>query len=227
MIGPDATGLADFMVRRAAGLVDGLVVNADRMRAEPRAHGRASSSARRCCWRWCARGWRARPAYELVQRNALARRGGRGRASATLLGADADIAARLDAAEIDRAFDLEHHLRHAGAIIDRALADDGDRAHEPQPDHRRSRAPRAARQDAGRDRLSRSSARSTRARSATATCATGSRTLDRHRPHQRLRRRARHDPLQGPGAEPDGGVLVRGDRRPRSPTTSSACPTRR
>jgi hypothetical protein len=40
-----------------------------------------------------------------------------------LLGADADIAARLTAAEIDRAFDLAHHLRHTGAIIDRALAE--------------------------------------------------------------------------------------------------------
>jgi len=41
-----------------------------------------------------------------------------------LLGADKDIAARLDAADIDRAFNLEHHLRHAGAIIDRALAEE-------------------------------------------------------------------------------------------------------
>src|SRR6478672_6482689 len=32
VIGPDATGLADFMVRRAAGLIDGLVVNRERMR---------------------------------------------------------------------------------------------------------------------------------------------------------------------------------------------------
>src|SRR5439155_10651430 len=32
VIGPDATGIADFMARRAASLVDGLVVNAERMR---------------------------------------------------------------------------------------------------------------------------------------------------------------------------------------------------
>ena len=37
---------------------------------------------------------------------------------------------------------------------------------------------------------------------------------DRDRPHQRVRRRAGDDPVQGPGAEPDGRVLVRGDRRP-------------
>jgi len=32
IIGPDATGIADFMVRRTAGLIEGLQVNADRMR---------------------------------------------------------------------------------------------------------------------------------------------------------------------------------------------------
>ena len=46
VIGPDATGLADFMVRRAAGLVDGLVVNAARMR-ENLDQARGSTSARR------------------------------------------------------------------------------------------------------------------------------------------------------------------------------------
>ena len=61
-------------------------------------------------------------AYELVQRNALRAAAGDGKFRA-LLGADADINARLSNAEIDRAFDLDHHLRHAGAIIDRALAE--------------------------------------------------------------------------------------------------------
>ena len=38
-------------------------------------------------------------------------------------GGNPDITARLSASEIDRAFDLDHHLRHTGAIIDRALAE--------------------------------------------------------------------------------------------------------
>ena len=46
VIGPDATGLADFMVRRAAGLVDGLVVDAARMRENLELPA-ACSSARR------------------------------------------------------------------------------------------------------------------------------------------------------------------------------------
>ncbi|HEX8110727.1 MAG TPA: hypothetical protein VF516_23510 [Kofleriaceae bacterium] len=38
-----------------------------------------------------------------------------------MLGADPEIAARLDAAELDALFDLEHHLRHAPEILERAL----------------------------------------------------------------------------------------------------------
>jgi adenylosuccinate lyase len=68
------------------------------------------------------KGMARQAAYELVQRSALKAAAGEGGFRA-LLAADPDIAARLDAAEIDRAFDLQHHLRHAAAIIDRALRD--------------------------------------------------------------------------------------------------------
>jgi adenylosuccinate lyase len=122
VIGPDATGLADFAVRRAAGLVDGLVVNADRMRKNLELTGGLFFSEA-VLLALVHAGMARQPAYELVQRNALAAVEGKGSFRA-LLAADRDIAARLDAAAIDRAFDLEHHLRHAGAIIDRALADD-------------------------------------------------------------------------------------------------------
>jgi adenylosuccinate lyase len=69
------------------------------------------------------KGMARQAAYELVQRNALRAVAGEGKFR-DLLGADKDIAARIDAGEIDRAFNLEHHLRHAGAIIDRALAEE-------------------------------------------------------------------------------------------------------
>jgi adenylosuccinate lyase len=122
VIAPDATGLADFMVRRAAGLVDGLVVNADRMRANLELSGGLFFSEA-VLLSLVRQGMARQPAYELVQRNALAAAAGQGRFRA-LLGDDLDIAARLSPAEIDRAFNLEHHLRHAGAIVDRALADE-------------------------------------------------------------------------------------------------------
>jgi adenylosuccinate lyase len=135
VIGPDATGLADFMVRRAAGLVDGLVVNAARMRRNLELSGGLFFSEA-VLLSLVRAGMARQPAYEIVQRSALAAAEGKGSFRA-LLGADPEVAARLDAAAIDRAFDLEHHLRHAGAVIDRALADEDDApsskrgSHEP------------------------------------------------------------------------------------------------
>ena len=38
------------------------------------------------------------------------------------LGADADITARLDAATLDRCFDLDHQLRNVPVIFNRTLA---------------------------------------------------------------------------------------------------------
>jgi adenylosuccinate lyase len=130
VIGPDATGLCDFLVRRAASLVDGLVVNADRMRQNLELTGGLFFSEA-VLLELVRKGLPRQGAYELVQRNALraaeARaRGGAGAEGASFranLGADPDISARLSAAEIDRAFDLQHHLRHANRIIDRALGD--------------------------------------------------------------------------------------------------------
>jgi adenylosuccinate lyase len=121
VIGPDATGLADFMVRRAANLVDGLVVNADRMRKNLELTGGLYFSEA-VMLTLVRKGMARQAAYELVQRNALRAVAGEGSFRA-LLGADPDLAAKLSPTEIDKAFDLEHHLRHASAIIDRALAD--------------------------------------------------------------------------------------------------------
>jgi len=124
VIGPDATGLADFMVRRAAGLVDGLVVNAERMRRNLDLTGGLYFSEA-VMLTLVRKGMARQAAYELVQKSALHAAGGEG-SFRTLLGADPDLAAKLSAAEIDKAFDLEHHLRHADTIIDRALADAAD-----------------------------------------------------------------------------------------------------
>jgi hypothetical protein len=40
-----------------------------------------------------------------------------------LLGADPEVATRLDAGALDACFDLDHHLRHAPAILERALGE--------------------------------------------------------------------------------------------------------
>jgi adenylosuccinate lyase len=121
VIGPDATGLADFSVRRAAGLVDGLVVNADRMKKNLELTGGLFFSEA-VMLKLVRKGMARQAAYELVQKSALKSVAGEG-AFRALLGGDPELAAKLTPAEIDEAFNLEHHLRHAGEIIDRALAD--------------------------------------------------------------------------------------------------------
>jgi adenylosuccinate lyase len=121
VIGPDATGLADFMVRRAASLVDGLVVNVERMRRNLELTGGLFFSEA-VLLELVRKGMSRQAGYELVQRNALRAVAGEG-AFRALLAADPDITARLSAPEIDRAFNLEHHLRFAGVVVDRALAE--------------------------------------------------------------------------------------------------------
>jgi adenylosuccinate lyase len=116
---PDATTLADFMVARATGLVAGLVVHPERMRANlERTSGLVFSEA--VMLHLVATGLARQHAYELVQRNALAAHEGRGRFR-DLLGADPEIGARLAPVDLDSAFDLDHHLRHAELILNRAL----------------------------------------------------------------------------------------------------------
>jgi adenylosuccinate lyase len=118
---PDATILADFMLARATGLVSGLVVHPERMRANlERTGGLVFSES--IMLRLVATGLPRQRAYEMVQRNALAAHEGRGRFR-DLLGADAEVSARLAPADLDSAFDLAHHLRHVGLILDRALGE--------------------------------------------------------------------------------------------------------
>jgi adenylosuccinate lyase len=126
---PDATILADFMVVRATTLVEGLVVHPSRMRANlDRTGGLYFSEA--ILLALVRTGLARQAAYVMVQRAALAAineaasegqvgaKPGRFRA---LLGADPEVASRLDTAALDACFDLDHHLRHAPAILERAL----------------------------------------------------------------------------------------------------------
>ena len=127
---PDATILTDFMLARATGLVRGLVVHRERMRANLEASGGLCFSEA-VLLALVASGLPRQEAYVFVQRcahaamaeGAAAGKGpppGRFRA---LLGADPDVARHLDAATLDTCFDLEHHLRHAPTILARALGD--------------------------------------------------------------------------------------------------------
>jgi adenylosuccinate lyase len=115
----DATILADFMLARAADLVARLVVHPARMRENlDRTGGLYFSEA--VLLELVRRGLPRQRGYELVQRCALAAHRGEGDFRA-LLGADPDVGQHLGPADLDRAFDLQHHLRHVDVIFRRAL----------------------------------------------------------------------------------------------------------
>ncbi|MCC6215011.1 MAG: adenylosuccinate lyase [Polyangiaceae bacterium] len=119
MLVPDATATLAFMLDRARGLVEGLVVRPERM-AENLERSRELFYSEAVMLALVETGLPRQAAYELVQRNALAAFEGAGRFR-ELLGADADIAARLTPETLGRCFDLEHALRWCDAIVARAL----------------------------------------------------------------------------------------------------------
>jgi adenylosuccinate lyase len=124
MIAPDATALADFMLRRCAGLVDGLVVHPERMKRNLDLTGGLIFSEG-IMLALVRTGLPRQKAYEMVQRSALRARdeGGDFRA---LLAADPDVASRLERATLDACFDLQHHLRHTDVIFQRAFSEGED-----------------------------------------------------------------------------------------------------
>jgi adenylosuccinate lyase len=122
MIAPDATSVCDFMLRRAATLVDGLVVHSERMKKNLDLTGGLIFSEG-VMLALVRTGLPRQAAYEIVQRSALRARD-EGGDFKSLLAADAEVSSRLEPGVLDGAFDLQHHLRHADRIIDRALSDE-------------------------------------------------------------------------------------------------------
>jgi adenylosuccinate lyase len=120
---PDAFSIADFMLQRAAGLVTGLVVHEAQMKANlERSGGLIFSEA--VMLALIETGMRRQEAYEIVQRSALKARD-QGGSFQALLGADPEVQSRLAPDRLVACFDLQHHLRHCGTIVERALAGEG------------------------------------------------------------------------------------------------------
>ncbi|MGH3040504.1 MAG: lyase family protein, partial [Gaiellaceae bacterium] len=114
---PDAFLALDYMLDRFAWLVEGLVVDPERMRRNLDAsHGLVFSQ--RVLLALVAAGLPRDEAYRLVQRNALVA-WEEERDFRELVAADPDIAARLDATVIARAFDLDDALRHVDVVFER------------------------------------------------------------------------------------------------------------
>ncbi|HEY3498412.1 MAG TPA: lyase family protein, partial [Polyangiaceae bacterium] len=118
MIAPDATATLGFMLERAAGLVEGLVVYRERLQKNLELTGGLFFSEA-VMLALVEKGLLRQSAYELVQRSAMRAFRGEGEFR-TLLGEDPDISSRLTPAELTACFDLEHALRYAELLVERA-----------------------------------------------------------------------------------------------------------
>ncbi|MHB8458988.1 MAG: adenylosuccinate lyase [Candidatus Limnocylindrales bacterium] len=115
---PDATIVLDYLLVKMAGLVDGLVVRADRMR-ENIERGLGLHASGRVLLALVEAGGRSREeAYAIVQAAAL-RAADERRPLRDLLALDPAVAGRLPLATLDACFDEATTLRHVPAIIAR------------------------------------------------------------------------------------------------------------
>jgi adenylosuccinate lyase len=120
MIAPDATASLAFMLDRARGVVEGLVVYPERMKENlDRAAELFFSEA--VLLALVESGMARQEAYVLVQRNAMRAWKGDGRFRDNLA-ADADVGKHVSKAKLDELFDLDHALRFAPTIVERALS---------------------------------------------------------------------------------------------------------
>jgi adenylosuccinate lyase len=114
---PDSFAALDHMLRRFTRIVKGMVVHPDRMRENlERSGGRIFSGT--LLLELARRGVSREQAYEWVQRNAM-RAVEEGKPFKELLAADADLGGVLSQEDIDRAFNLNVHLRHVDATFER------------------------------------------------------------------------------------------------------------
>jgi adenylosuccinate lyase len=119
MIAPDATTTLAFMLERAAGLVEGLVVYPAHMQQNlDRTRGLFFSEG--VLLALVDKGMPRQQAYVLVQRNAMKAIAEQGSLQQNL-GADPEVTAKLDKNEIARCFDLSHALRCSREIVERAI----------------------------------------------------------------------------------------------------------
>jgi adenylosuccinate lyase len=118
---PDASIALDYMLQKAAGLIDGLVVYPERMLENLRAtHGLIFSG--QLLLALTRSGASREAAYEWVQRSAM-RVWDEGGDFQALISADPEISAHLKGEEIEQVFSLDTYLRHVDAIFERVFND--------------------------------------------------------------------------------------------------------
>ncbi|MDE3086904.1 MAG: adenylosuccinate lyase [Acidobacteriota bacterium] len=112
---PDACQLTYYLLRKAAGLVDGLVVHAERMRATLVEGSLGLVFSQSVLLALVSSGMTRDAAYRVVQRDARLAWDGRRPLRAVL---EEDPEVSLDAAALDEAFSLERALRHVHRFLD-------------------------------------------------------------------------------------------------------------
>jgi adenylosuccinate lyase len=117
---PDAAILLHYMLRRFTGIVEGMRVYPERMAANlASSHGLPYSGT--LLLAITRKGSSREAAYAAVQEQAM-RCWETGTPYKDLVLGDTRITSLLSRAEIDQAFDLDHHLRHVDAIFERVFA---------------------------------------------------------------------------------------------------------
>jgi adenylosuccinate lyase len=119
IIAPDATTTLGFMLERATGLVEGLVVYPDRMHHNLMLTGGLFHSEG-VMLALVGKGLGRQVAYEMVQRSAMRAFQGQGDFR-VLLGQDPEVARLLSPDELDQCFALERALAWAEHLVERAL----------------------------------------------------------------------------------------------------------
>jgi len=114
---PDSSIALDYMLQKAIGLIDGLVVYPERM-LENLGATRGLIFSGQLLLALTNKGVSRETAYDWVQRNAM-RVWDEDRNFHELVKADPDITSRLSAPEIDRTFSLAHYLRNVDQIFKR------------------------------------------------------------------------------------------------------------
>jgi len=114
---PDSSIGLDYILQKAIGLIDGLVVYPERMLENLRATKGLIFSGQ-LLLALTNKGLSRETAYDYVQRNAM-RVWDEDRDFQELVKADDDIKSQLSTAEIERIFSLDHYLRNVDAIYKR------------------------------------------------------------------------------------------------------------
>ena len=120
-IGPDATITLDFALARLTGLVDKLLIYPERMRRNLDRMGGLVHS-QRVLLALTQAGLSREESYALVQRHAMQVWESDGEQSLLeLLKQDPAVTDRIASAELEKLFDLDHHLREVDTIFERVF----------------------------------------------------------------------------------------------------------